>query len=85
MDTKKVDVHVEKKGDSVKAEVKTEKVEVKYEQNEKVKDFDLDSKKLDVHVQKSETGPTVEVEAENGFLKRVGNLIAKIFVRKLNK
>ena len=85
VDTKKVDVHVEKKDDSVKAEVKTEKVEVKYEKGKDGSDFDLDSKKLDIHVQKDETGTTVQVEAENGFLKRVGNFISKIFIRKFNK
>ena len=69
----------------IKAEVDTEKVDVKFEKNETGSDFDLDSKKLDVHVKKDEAGTVVEVNAENGFLKKIGNLIAKIFVRKLNK
>ena len=67
-----------------KKKVEDFKVDVKYEKGEKGSDFDLDSKKLDVHVQKDETGTTVKVEAENGFLKRVGNLISKIFVKKFN-
>lgn len=85
VDTKKVDVHVEKKDDSVKVDVKTEKAEVKYEKKENGSDFDLNSKKLDVHVQKDEAGTTVKVEAANGFLKKIGNFISKIFVKKFNK
>lgn len=85
VDTKKVDVHVEKKEGEFKAEVNTEKVNVKYEQGTDGSDFDLDSKKLDIHVKKDENGTTVEVEAANGFLKKIGNFISKIFVKKFNK
>ena len=46
LDTKKVDVHVEKKEGEFKAEVNTEKVDVKFEKGTDGSDFDLDSKKI---------------------------------------
>ena len=49
------------------------------------KEFKLDTEKLDVEVKKDETGTVVVVQSENSFLKRVGNWVSKIFVRKFNK
>lgn len=85
VDTEKVDVSVEKKGKNVKVKVDTPKVDVDLKKEDDIKEFKLDTEKLDVEVKKDETGTVVVVQSENSFLKRVGNWVSKIFVRKFNK
>jgi cytochrome c biogenesis protein ResB len=69
-------IKVEKNEKSTKVKVKTPKVDIELTKEDNTKEFKLDSEKLDVIVTKE---GKVSVVAETGFLKRVGNLIAKIF------
>ena len=74
-----------KEGKKVNVEVETPKVKTTLNKDENKKEFVYDSKKLDINVTKDTEGTKVTVDAENGFLKKVGNFISKIFVRKFNK
>lgn len=83
--TKKVKAKVKKEGKKLDAVVDTPKVDVEIHTDEIKKEFKLDSEKLDVNVTKTEEGTTVTVDAQNSFLKRVGNWLAKFYSRKFNK
>ena len=85
VDTEKVDVTIEKKGEDVKVNVDTPKVDVNIKKEGENKEFNYDGQKLDVKVKKDEKGTVVVVEAENSLLKRFGNWMSKIFVKKFNK
>ena len=85
IDTEKVDIKIEKKEDSLNVQVETPKGTASIVSDGENKEFKLDSKKLDVLVTKENGATKVVVESENGFFKRVGNFISKIFVKKFNK
>ena len=74
-----------KKIKDINISVDTEKVDVNLKKEGDKKEFTLDGQKLDIHVEKTETGTVVTVDAQNSFLKKVGNWISKIFVKKFNK
>jgi len=74
-----------KKIKDINISVDTEKVDVNFKKEGDKKEFTLDGQKLDIHVEKTETGTVVTVDAQNSFLKKVGNWISKIFVKKFNK
>ena len=85
VDTEKVDVKVEKKGDNVKVSVDTPKVDVNIKREGEEKEFKYDSEKLDVHVKKDETGTTVVVESDNSLLKKFGTWLSNIYVKRFNR
>lgn len=85
VDTEKVDVTIEKKGDNVKVNVDTPKVDVNVTKEGENKEFKYDSEKLDVHVKKDDAGTTVVVESDNSLLKRFGTWLSNIYVKRFNK
>ncbi len=85
VETEKVNVIVEKKDGNVLVDVDTPNVDVTYIKEDDKKEFVLDSRKLDISVKKEGEVTTAEVEAQSGFLKQVGKILSKIFVRKFNK
>jgi hypothetical protein len=70
---------------NVKVTVDTDKVDIEIKKDEESKEFKLDSDKLDVHVKQDEKGTEVVVEAESSFMKKIGNFISRIFVKKFYK
>ena len=85
VETDKSKVTVKKKDGNVNVDVDTPNVDVTYTKEEDKKEFVLDSRKLDISVKKEGEVTTTEVEAQSGFLKQVGKILSRIFVRKFNK
>lgn len=85
IDTQKVDVIIEKKENLLNVEVETKKGTATLKMDGENKEFKLDSKRVDVLVTKENGITTVVVEGQNGFFKKVGTFISKIFTRKFNK
>lgn len=83
--TKKVKAKVVKKDKKLDVKVETPKSKVVLTSDEVKKEFDLDTEKLDVHVEKTAEGTKVKVDAKNSALKRVGEWLAKFYVKKFNK
>jgi len=70
---------------NVKVDIEIDKVDIHVEKTEDSKEFKLDSEKLDVQVKQDAKGTEVIVESESGFLKKVGNFISKVFVKRFSK
>lgn len=85
VETEKATVIVEKKDGNVTVDVDTPNVDVTYIKEDDKKEFVLDSRKLDVSVKKEGEITTAEVEAQSGFLKTIGKVLSKIFVKRFNK
>jgi hypothetical protein len=76
---------VEKKDGNVTVDVDTPNVDVTYVKEDDKKEFVLDSRKLDVSVKKKGEVTTTEVEAQSGFLKTIGKVLSRIFVKRFSK
>ena len=85
VETNKSKVTVKKKDANVNVDVDTPNVDVTYTKEEDKKEFVLDSRKLDISVKKEGEVVVTEVEGKTGFLKQVGKILSRIFVRKFNK
>lgn len=85
IETEKVNVIVEKKNDNVNVAVDTPNVDVTYVKEDDKKEFILDSRKLDVSVKKEGEVVTTEVEAKTGFLKQIGKVLSRIFLKRFSK
>jgi hypothetical protein len=83
--TKKVKVKAKKEGKNVNVVVDTPKVDAELHIDETKKEFKYDGQKLDVNVIKTEEGTTVTVDAQNSILKKIGNWLAKFYIKKFNK
>ena len=83
--TKKVKVKAKKEGKKVNVVVDTPKVDAELHIDETKKEFKYDGQKLDVNVTKTEEGTTVTVDAQNSILKKIGNWLAKFYIKKFNK
>ena len=83
--TKKVKVKAKKEGKNVNVVVDTPKVAAELHIDETKKEFKYDGQKLDVNVIKTEEGTTVTVDAQNSILKKIGNWLAKFYIKKFNK
>ena len=83
--TKKVKVKAKKEGKNVNVVVDTPKVDAELHIDGTKKEFKYDGQKLDVNVIKTEEGTTVTVDAQNSILKKIGNWLAKFYIKKFNK
>ena len=90
--SKDIKIEADVDGNKLKIEKTDEKLEVTYDG--KIRDFELhkdadsknikyDGKKLDVEINKTLDKTEVKVEAQTGLLKFVGNLLAKVWLRKV--
>jgi hypothetical protein len=82
IDTKNVDINLEKDGTNVNLNVDSKNLDISYVKDELNKEFKLDGKNIDVEIKKTAGGIEVKVDSKGGIWKLIAKRIVKFILRK---
>jgi hypothetical protein len=82
IDTKNVDLNLEKDGTNVKIDLDTKNVDIHVLKDELNKEFKYDSKNIDIDIKKTPEGIEVKVDAQGALWKAIAKRIVKFVLRR---
>ncbi len=85
IDTKNVDINLEKDGTNVKLDVDTKNVDIHVLKDELNKEFKYDSKNIDIDIKKTPEGIEVKVDATGALWKIIAKRIVKFVLKKFKR
>jgi hypothetical protein len=85
IDTKNVDLNLEKDGTNVKIDLDTKNVDIHVLKDELNKEFKYDSKNIDIDIKKTPEGIEVKVDATGALWKIIAKRIVKFVLKKFKR
>ena len=85
IDTKNVDLNLEKDGTNIKLDVDTKNVDIHVLKDELNKEFKYDSKNIDIDIKKTPEGIEVKVDATGALWKIIAKRIVKFVLKKFKR
>jgi len=85
IDTKNVDLNLEKDGTNVKIDLDTKNVDIHVLKDELNKEFKYDSKNIDIDIKKTPEGIEVKVEATGALWKIIAKRIVKFVLNRFKR
>jgi hypothetical protein len=85
IDTKNVDLNLEKDGTNIKLDVDTKNVDIHVLKDELNKEFKYDSKNIDIDIKKTPEGIEVKVDATGALWKIIAKRIIKFVLKKFKR
>ena len=85
IDTKNVDLNLEKDGTNVKLDVDTKNVDIHVLKDELNKEFKYDSKNIDIDIKKTPEGIEVKVDATGALWKIIAKRIIKFVLKRFKR
>jgi hypothetical protein len=85
IDTKNVDLNLEKDGTNIKLDVDTKNVDIHVLKDELNKEFKYDSKNIDIDIKKTPEGIEVKVDATGALWKIIAKRIVKFVLNRFKR
>ena len=85
IDTKNVDINLEKDGTNIKLDVDTKNVDIHVLKDELNKEFKYDSKNIDIDIKKTPEGIEVKVDATGALWKIIAKRIVKFVLNRFKR
>ena len=85
IDTKNVDLNLEKDGTNIKLDVDTKNVDIHVLKDELNKEFKYDSKNIDIDIKKTPGGIEVKVDATGALWKIIAKRIVKFVLNRFKR
>jgi hypothetical protein len=85
IDTKNVDLNLEKDGTNVKIDLDTKNVDIHVLKDELNKEFKYDSKNIDIDIKKTPEGIEVKVDATGALWKIIAKRIVKFVLNRFKR
>jgi hypothetical protein len=85
IDTKNVDLNLEKDGTNVKIDLDTKNVDIHVLKDDLNKEFKYDSKNIDIDIKKTPEGIEVKVDATGALWKIIAKRIVKFVLKKFKR
>lgn len=82
IDTKNVDINLEKDGTNVNLNVDSKNLDISYVKDELNKEFKLDGKNIDVEIKKTAGGIEVKVDSKGGIYGWIAKRILKFILKR---
>jgi len=85
IDTKNVDLNLEKDGTNIKIDLDTKNVDIHLLKDDLNKEFKYDSKNIDIDIKKTDSGIDVKVETSGALWKIIAKRIVKFVLNKFKR
>jgi hypothetical protein len=85
INTKNVDLNLEKDGTNIKIDLDTKNVDINVIKDELNKEFHYDSKNIDIDIKKTPEGIEVKVETSGALWKIIAKRIVKFVLKRFKR